>query len=49
MLKILPMIVHYNKNMVASILSFDEVESLDGVHIQYNGNKEKAFYVIFDN
>ena len=38
-----------NTKSVANILAFHELNAIKSAHVQYNGSKEDAFFLIFDS
>ena len=48
-LDFLPLHPHYNANSVANILALHEVNDIDGAYVRFIGDKEDAFYVIFQS
>ena len=48
-LDFLPLRPHYNANSVANILALHEVNAIDGPYVRFMGDKEDAFYVIFQS
>ena len=48
-LKLLPMKFHFNKNSMATILSFKEVTDIPGVRITTDTEKERAMTVYLGN
>ena len=48
-MKMLPLELHYNQNLIATILSFKIVANLPGVRVVYDSDKEDVIHVILPN
>ena len=48
-LDFLPLSPHYNTESVANILAFHELNGMEGARIKFDGDKEDAFFLVFDS